>query len=142
MPEVEHGRFLCEGCGKSYRWKAELAGKKVKCKCGAVMICPAEEPGAPADDLYDLAPDGEEPKKPKPAASDVTTIPAQAVAAAAAGRAPSAKPPPLAYRKPRDEKTAVDNYFPDKTKDLYAPLWLIGGSTVVLVVATMFSLRG
>src|SRR5205807_7472407 len=27
-------KFNCDGCGKSYRWKAELAGKRVKCKCG------------------------------------------------------------------------------------------------------------
>jgi len=35
MPNV-----VCDGCGKKYKWKAELAGKKVKCKCGHVMTIP------------------------------------------------------------------------------------------------------
>jgi len=30
-------RFSCDGCNRSYTWKAELAGKRVKCKCGQVM---------------------------------------------------------------------------------------------------------
>ena len=32
--------FACDGCGKQYRWKAELAGKRVKCKCGQVVRVP------------------------------------------------------------------------------------------------------
>lgn len=32
--------FRCESCGAAYRWKAELAGKKIKCKCGSVMRVP------------------------------------------------------------------------------------------------------
>jgi hypothetical protein len=51
----EHGRFTCDGCGKSYRWKPELAGKKAKCKCGSTMTVPAEDPAAAGvDDLGDL----------------------------------------------------------------------------------------
>jgi hypothetical protein len=59
------GKFACDACGKSYTWKAELAGKRVKCKCGAVMTVPASDPAAavaaedalPPDfeDLYALA---------------------------------------------------------------------------------------
>lgn len=33
-------QFSCDGCGKSYRWKSELAGKRVKCKCGTTMTVP------------------------------------------------------------------------------------------------------
>ncbi len=32
--------FECGGCGKSYQWKSELAGKKVRCRCGHVMVVP------------------------------------------------------------------------------------------------------
>lgn len=33
-------KFGCDECGKRYRWKEQLAGKKVKCKCGHVMRVP------------------------------------------------------------------------------------------------------
>ncbi|HSI33500.1 MAG: hypothetical protein ACAI43_23190 [Phycisphaerae bacterium] len=39
------GRFVCSGCGKGYAWKPELAGKRVKCKCGAAISVPAVMPG-------------------------------------------------------------------------------------------------
>jgi len=34
--------FSCDSCGKQYPWKPELAGKKAKCKCGAVLSIPAQ----------------------------------------------------------------------------------------------------
>ena len=40
--------FSCEACGKQYPWKAELAGKKAKCKCGAVLNIPAQPQAARA----------------------------------------------------------------------------------------------
>lgn len=60
MEIVNQGKFSCEQCGKSYKWKLQLAGKKVKCKCGHIMAAPAEEPiaGEPEidlDGLYELA---------------------------------------------------------------------------------------
>lgn len=42
-------RFSCEACGKSYKWKFELAGRKVKCSCGHVMRAP-DEPPSPEDE--------------------------------------------------------------------------------------------
>jgi DNA-directed RNA polymerase subunit RPC12/RpoP len=45
-------KFICTACGKEYRWKPELAGRKAKCGCGASIVVPAERPatggGAPA----------------------------------------------------------------------------------------------
>jgi hypothetical protein len=62
MGSTTAGKFSCDGCGKSYTWKAELAGRRVKCKCGAVMTVPATDPAAVDDalppdfeDLYALA---------------------------------------------------------------------------------------
>lgn len=40
-------KFVCSSCGKDYRWKPELAGKKAKCKCGNVITVPSKPP-APA----------------------------------------------------------------------------------------------
>jgi len=62
--------FSCQGCGKSYRWKSEFAGKKIKCKCGSVMVAPAAQPAPPAEDdepdldaLYSLAAEGKQAEK-------------------------------------------------------------------------------
>jgi hypothetical protein len=55
-------KFTCAACGKDYRWKPELAGKKAKCKCGAVIAVPSQAPKVAA------------PKpaaKPKPAEQDM-----------------------------------------------------------------------
>lgn len=54
------GKFSCDSCGKSYSWKPELAGKRVKCKCGQPLRVPQSDPAAdslPAgfDDLAALA---------------------------------------------------------------------------------------
>ena len=40
--------FSCDACGKQYPWKQELAGKKAKCKCGAVLNIPAQPQAARA----------------------------------------------------------------------------------------------
>jgi hypothetical protein len=60
VESVDQGKFSCNKCGKSYKWKPELAGKKVKCKCGNIMAAPAQEPVAEErevdlDGLYELA---------------------------------------------------------------------------------------
>src|SRR5437867_3970116 len=93
MSQVDEARFACEGCKKTYRWKPELAGKKVKCKCGTVMTCPAQEPGAAVEDLYDLAPEENAqnarpaPAPARPAAEEETAVPLAAKAKAAPARA-------------------------------------------------------
>ncbi|HEV8290348.1 MAG TPA: hypothetical protein VGP94_00425 [Tepidisphaeraceae bacterium] len=40
--------FSCDSCGKQYPWKSELAGKKAKCKCGAVLNIPTQPQAARA----------------------------------------------------------------------------------------------
>ena len=51
MSRVEEAKFSCNNCGKSYKWKPEFAGRKVKCKCGYVMTAPAAPPGGDEPDL-------------------------------------------------------------------------------------------
>ncbi len=46
------GKFSCEACARTYSWKPELAGKRVKCKCGQPLSVPAGNPAA------DDAPEG------------------------------------------------------------------------------------
>ena len=46
MATAEAPKFSCASCGREFRWKPELAGKKAKCKCGAVVAVPTVAPGA------------------------------------------------------------------------------------------------
>src|SRR6476659_7107296 len=67
METMDQSKFSCQSCGKSYKWKPEFAGRKVKCKCGFVMTAPKSAPVAPKakqqeedhgpdlDALYELA---------------------------------------------------------------------------------------
>jgi len=55
QPAVVGGKFACPACGKRYAWKAQLAGKKAKCSCGAAVVVPrAAQPEPAADELYDV----------------------------------------------------------------------------------------
>ncbi len=81
MATGEHGHFTCEFCGKPYPWKPQLAGKKVRCECGEVMVAPDQPNAAPrqsADDLgeYNLAdePQPASPKQPTPSRSASTPL--------------------------------------------------------------------
>ena len=61
MPAIQ-----CPSCQKEYRWKPELAGKRVQCKCGELIDVPIEEPQTEKTDLYDLV---DEPVVTKPHAA-------------------------------------------------------------------------
>jgi hypothetical protein len=37
-------QFTCPTCGKSYRWKPEMAGRSAKCGCGGKLVVPTERP--------------------------------------------------------------------------------------------------
>lgn len=150
MEATTAGRFSCKSCGKSYRWKPEFAGKRVKCvQCGQVIQAPLKSPAPPIrEDTYDLAPDTAPPPmrpKPRPVPANAEDAPISPVAPQPVIAAP-VKPvrKSLAYRTPKDD-AAKGGYFPDKTKDLYMPLWLIGGSTAVefgVVAFAAWNVRG
>jgi len=44
MPDAQH-TIRCPACDKAYRWKPELGGKKVQCKCGQKFRIPAQASG-------------------------------------------------------------------------------------------------
>ena len=43
-----HGKFACPGCGRRYRWKPRLAGKRVRCKCKTAFDAPEQSPASAA----------------------------------------------------------------------------------------------
>ncbi len=107
MSEITGPKFACAACGKEYKWKPELGGKKGKCKCGGVLSIPAQppldepepEPEPNFDDLYDVSDDG--PKKPPayaPAAPP--PLPSTTMAAAPAAAATAAAKKGTVYRPP------------------------------------------
>lgn len=50
MPEPNDSTLRCPHCAKAYRWKAELGGKKVQCKCGQKFQIP-EDPAGRAEPI-------------------------------------------------------------------------------------------
>src|SRR6266513_4898710 len=62
--------FSCNSCGKQYPWKPELAGKKAKCKCGAILSIPAKPQAA-------RAPAARAPARAAVAAPAVRAVPAE-----------------------------------------------------------------
>jgi hypothetical protein len=115
MDPVEIPEFQCEACGKRFRWKPELAGRKARCPCGQIMQCPEQAPSA--EPSYDLAPEtavAPTPIAPKPTAAPV-----------------------LPYRSAQTE--SPDNS--EKLKNIYAPLWLLGGGLAVEIIVTILAAR-
>jgi hypothetical protein len=57
MPAQSIRTVVCSSCGRKYAWKQALAGRSVKCTCGARLDVPLEdvEPSGGGDGAYDLA---------------------------------------------------------------------------------------
>jgi len=135
--------ITCDACGRRFAWKPQLAGRKVRCPCGQVMTVPEQQsPTAPEDELYDMAP---EPAAPAPRSAIPITAPVHPAGA------PGAATPAVDYRRPgvgglAGEGGRMERYFPDRVKDLYMPLALIAGGTVIefalSLIATRAGLQG
>jgi len=61
MAGTEDPKIECDQCGKVYRWKPELAGKRVKCACGNKVDVPKQEDPADESGTYELNFDDDEP---------------------------------------------------------------------------------
>ena len=129
-------QFSCEICGRKYKWKAALAGRKVKCACGEEMLYPATPPQE-GDDLYEIA-------EPAPRANPVATNGGGGGGGGAGGgehpasaKSQAAAAAMLAYQTPRTAAQVEDEYFPDKTIDFHLPLALIIAGTLIEVVAAL-----
>lgn len=127
MADAALGIIQCGGCGRRYRWKPELAGRCVKCACGALISVAQSAPAE--DELYEVA-------EPKP----VSSAPIETTAGA-----PRAEVPPprrvLAYQS-RPGSAVSDDYFPDRIKDFYMPLVLLGVSIPILFIAAWWGGSG
>jgi len=84
--------ITCEGCGKRYKWKLELAGRHLKCGCGAAIHVP--ERVAVLEGVYDLF-EGDAQEAPpliKPVVDEVAAPAGRAKSGAVrAGKAAAAK---------------------------------------------------
>src|SRR5688572_13830537 len=151
--------FSCEQCGKSHPWNEGVAGKRVKCGCGGVFVCPAApEPaiGLVEDEvlevdleevvgaaealeerdegLYDMAsevPVARVAGRRERAAARVMPVMTQGVGVE--GDVDGM----LAYRAPREEVPGSSD--PETIRNLWMPLWLLGGGVVVEVAAALIA---
>ena len=110
---VVDGKFSCGKCGKQFKWKSELAGKRAKCTCGAAIVVPAVEapPEAPPpdfDNLYDFA----EPTDSPPAPPVAAPAPPPAAAASRAIPYRSAPAAPKPDHSPYEASPFIDLYLP------------------------------
>jgi hypothetical protein len=92
------GTVACAGCGKEYRWKPELAGKRAKCKCGGVVSFPKEDPVAPPPPPLPDVPEGFED-----------------YAMAADAPPPPPPPPPIPGRRPAAAAAPATGGIKDST---------------------------
>src|SRR4051812_6804230 len=114
--------ITCAACGRSYRWKAELAGKRLRCKCGAAMA-------VPENTAADANPELE------PPAFDGLDLPSETAAIAA-----SAAPP--VHRPLRRAATAGGERprFPVPGDSPDIPLWQkVLGVVATLLFGAMFA---
>lgn len=156
---ADGARFSCEGCGKTYAWKPELAGRRVKCKCGHVMTVmqapPQPEPELDEDALYDLADAETEAAKKSPAqnAPYVSRVAAVAVGAgtgaatATAAVVPGRAAPTIGYQRGptlREKDRFSNKTLIDMKRDCSVPVALIilGFSLYVGYYAVRFELGG
>ena len=105
----------CGSCGKKYVWKPQLAGRKVKCACGDVILVPRMESDDPHDE-YELADAPQEPAAPR--VSDVVLN--------RLGRIPAPK-----STEPDPQKAAADEKLrkimePNVWRDIAVPMMLLG----------------
>jgi len=115
MSSGEPGKIVCDGCGRRYTWKPQLAGKTVKCKCGAAITVPRDEPVEVAPDGYDLADVGaaDAPAYTPAAYTPPAYSPPASADAAAPGARSAGKPGPSripgARQSPRGDGSAKKN---------------------------------
>lgn len=56
MSQAQSNSITCPFCNRQYNWKPDLAGRRVKCKCGNIIAVPEHAPSEdqPAEDTYDV----------------------------------------------------------------------------------------
>jgi hypothetical protein len=148
VPEIA-GKFACGGCQRRATWRKELAGRRVRCKCGHVTTVPSTMPGnefTDEVDMYDLADLAADAKRAAQNLEPTIVDPAAfAAAPAPAAALVSASGIPLAYQRPmtaREKEHAASDSHIDPRRDLQAPaaLLLIGAAIYVGYYAIHYNL--
>jgi hypothetical protein len=99
------GTFTCAHCQRAFKWKPELAGRTVKCKCEQVIRVPAQPGNSGATPAPPSLPSAPRPAPPPaiPIASASPVKPNRAVTATKSSRPAAVPPPPPPLRKRSDD---------------------------------------
>lgn len=120
-------KFSCDACGRIFSWKQSLAGRRVKCACGHILLVAESPPHGPGD-LYELA-DAKPRPHPRPAETVMTTPDKVGEGAVAPSAGPARR---VEYIQPGTPgATWFEIYFPDRVKDFYLPLTLIAAGAAI-----------
>jgi len=118
--------FECATCGRRYPWKAEWAGRKVRCKCGETIVCPAE----PEEDLYSVVP------VTKPVKTAVRTVAVKdngTALSGASGTSTGAKPQAPVRRAGETEPLS------DRAINVHIPLAILCVGVLVEIVGALLA---
>ena len=154
MSTVTMAPIVCAGCNRKFAWKPELAGKRVKCKCGqAISVRAAEGQAGPAkpvapkppkpvkhvepdemglglDGLFALAEDADR----AAAAAPIEVREAPVPVLTAEPKRSTAAGIPLAYKRgpsaQQRNQTKTDT-FVEPVRDLYVPSALVGSGLLI-----------
>ena len=129
--------FACTGCGKSFKVKDELAGRKAKCSCGHLMTVPTpalEE--APQEDIFSFKED-EAPKAVKRSpATAAATMPVTHAQGVSSGPVMSAPPYTPSARLSPQSMAALQSSSGGGATRRFAYLLLLA-AMIPLVVSTV-----
>lgn len=143
MSDTAALRFLCDACGKSFKWKTALAGKKAKCPCGVELVVPKDPPGGVAPepeeeqevyDFRDPPPEAKNVAPPKPETAEAPTTIAKAKTLSYAQKKPQAK-----AKQEAERAGLAGGMITDVVKDLVVPLVCLVVGIVLLVTELMVS---
>lgn len=125
--------FSCGSCGKGFRWRPEIAGKKARCACGATVAVPAADPAATDESPIDFGGDDEAAAIPVATAVGTTPVPVS--------------PPPVTRRAATRVNAAASVEYArrksDRQRDLDANMSVWGAPAerkvplIVLCVSTL-----
>jgi hypothetical protein len=153
MPPAQPNRIICPGCGRSGPYRPELAGKKLKCKCGQVIHIPAAAAAAASAEQEPLRPqplhvpkpadveDEYDVRQPEPPSNRDVERPADVVAyqSAPPQSAPKDENAPTMYQAYARPKTYQADPGADQTNVIRIALIL--AIAVVIIGGSIFGIK-
>jgi hypothetical protein len=136
--------FTCGKCGKRFRWKPELAGRRVRCACGEPILVPRKvraSTNGDDSDSYDFAPAAPTGAARERRAAGVVVTPAAASMPSPTGAALDYQRVPKSQRTSDGGSIASDEGMTDPPRDLYVPVAFLIGGFLLLVLYAMAEMR-